>query len=84
MVNNLPIWAQGSDPDLGVCMKVRFKYKVTRSFPFSQLRGFLSALSFGEKSREERNQGKPPGPGQIVDVSSKYVTSPRAERLHKD
>ena len=43
----------------GVCMKVRFKSKVTRGFSFSPLRdscsplrGSLTALSFGEKSRK--------------------------------
>ena len=43
----------------GVCMKVRFKSKVTRGFSFSPLRdscsplrGSLAALSFGEKSRK--------------------------------
>ena len=36
---------------------------VTRGFSLSPLRGSLAALSFGEKSREEKNQRKPLGPG---------------------
>ena len=45
-------------PDPSVCMKVRFKSKVTRGFSFSPLhdscspRGSLTALSCGEKSRK--------------------------------
>ena len=44
---------------VGVCMKVRFKSKVTRGFSFSSLRnsysplgGSLTTLSCGEKSRK--------------------------------
>ena len=37
---------------VGVCMKVRFKSKVTRGFSFSPLRDSLTALSCGEKSRK--------------------------------
>ena len=63
MVNNQPIWARGSDPDPGVCMKVRFKYKVTRSFPVKYIwnnsflsRSFaaLSQLSPSQKNQEKR------------------------------
>ena len=39
-----PIRARGSDLDPGVCMKVRFKSKVTRSFSFSPLRDSCSPL----------------------------------------
>ena len=37
---------------VGVCMKVRFKSKVTRGFSFSPLCDSLMALSCGEKSRK--------------------------------
>ena len=35
-----------------VCMKVRFKSKVTRGFSFSPLRGSGGLISYGEKSRK--------------------------------
>ena len=42
---------------VGVCMKVRFKSKVTRGFSFSPLRDSLIC------SRLKKNQEKPLGPG---------------------
>ena len=42
---------------VGVCMKVRFKSKVTRGFSFSPLRESLTALSCGEKSRKTSGPG---------------------------
>ena len=58
-----PIRAWWSDPEAGVCMKVRFKSKVTRGISFSPrrvatrvhrfaLRGSFAALSCREKSRK--------------------------------
>ena len=44
----------------GVCMKVRFKSKVTRGFSFSPLRARLS--------NAEKNQEKPLGPGYFSDL----------------
>ena len=46
---------------VGVCMKVRFKSKVTRGFSFSPLHDSSSPLR--GFSHAEKNQEKPLGPG---------------------
>ena len=50
---------------VGVCMKVRFKSKVTRGFSYSPLRESYSPIQgsrYGD-SRYGENQEKPLGPG---------------------
>jgi len=44
--------ARGSDPDPGVCSKVRFESKVTKGFSFSPLRDSHSPLSYAGKIKK--------------------------------
>jgi len=64
----------------GICMKVRFKSKVTRGFSFLPFHVFtasqlshssLTALSCREKSREENNHEKPLGPRNHLKVQGR-------------